>query len=170
MMTSALRKPDSSDGIRSAGAPLIRKASAADLPACAAIINAYIDDTPWLPRTISREALEALFVPGLLDQRTLFVADQDGEILGYASLDPAKGFLPALYLKPEARGTGLGKTLLGAVKAARPQGFELTVFEPNTGARRFYQREGLIEIPESRVENTEEGVPTLLMRWRGDRA
>lgn len=160
MMTSARRNPEL--------ATIVRPATSADLPACAEIINSYIDDTEWLPRTISREDLEALFAPELLNQRTVLVAERDGEIVGYASLDTEAGFLPALYLKPGVRGAGLGKALLDAVKSARPNGFELTVFEPNKDAMRFYIREGLIEVPYGRKTDTEEGVPTLLMRWPGD--
>lgn len=148
----------------------MRPARAADLNACAAIINAYIDETEWLPRTISREALEAIFAPELLDTRIVFVADLGGEIVGYASLDHENGFLPALYLKPAARGAGAGVALLDAVKAACPEGSELTVFETNTGAQRFYRREGLIELPEGRKDVTDEGVPTLRLRWPGEAA
>ena len=44
---------------------------------------------------------------------------------------------------------------------------QLTVFEPNVDAKRFYEREGFREVPEGRRDDTEEGVPILLMRWRG---
>ncbi|WP_420407111.1 GNAT family N-acetyltransferase [Hoeflea sp.] len=148
----------------------VRPATASDLPACAGIINDYIDATPWLPRTITREALEELFTPALLESRIVLVADNDNAIAGYASLDDKAGFLHALYLRPEARRRGVGKALLDATKAARPRGFELTVFEPNTDALRFYLREGLIEVPEGRETDTEENVPTLLMRWKGNAA
>ncbi|MDP2118797.1 MAG: GNAT family N-acetyltransferase [Hoeflea sp.] len=159
MMNSAARKAPAM--------PVVRRAAARDLPACAAIINAYIDATDWLPRTIDKDALEAVFVPALLDSRTIFVAENDGAIEGYLSMDEEAGFIHALYLSPSARGAGLGKALLDAAKHARPQGFELTVFEPNRDAVRFYAREGLVEVPEGRNEATEEGVQTLLMRWPG---
>ncbi|OCW59211.1 hypothetical protein AWJ14_09125 [Hoeflea olei] len=148
-------------------APVIRPAEAGDLAACAAIINAYIDATPWLPRTASREAIEDMFGPDLLDRRAVFVAEAGDGVAGYLSMDPEAGFIHALYLKPGHRGQGLGKALLDAAKHARPQGYELTVFEPNTEAQRFYRREGMIEVPEGRTADTEEGVPTLLMRWPG---
>lgn len=147
--------------------PLIRPAQAPDLPSCATIINDYIDATSWLPRTVDRKALEAMFVPALLDRRTIFVAENDGDILGYLSMDEEAGFIHALYVRPAARGEGLGKALLDAAKQARPRGFELTVFEPNTDALRFYAREGLVEVPDGRDDHTDEGVPTLLMRWQG---
>ena len=146
----------------------IRRATAADLPACAAIINDYMDAAiSWLPRVIDYQAIEVMFGPDLLDRRTVFVAEDGGEIAGYLSMDHETGFIHAIYLRPQARGIGLGKALLDAAKQARPQGFELTVFEPNSDALRFYMREDLVEIPQGRKEDTPEGVPTLLMRWSG---
>ena len=156
MMSSALRTHDRT--------PALRIATAADLPVCAAIINDYIDATEWLPRTLDREAIEALFIPSLLEARTLFVAEEHGEILGYLSMNPDDGFVPALYLGPAARGKGVGKALLDAAKAAHPNGLELTVFERNTDALRFYEREGFSEDPSRRDDTTEEGIPTLWMR------
>ncbi|MEQ8482420.1 MAG: GNAT family N-acetyltransferase [Hoeflea sp.] len=148
----------------------VRLATPSDLPACAAIINDYIDATPWLPRTVSREELEGIFTPDLLESRVVLVAENDNAIAGYASLDKEAGFLHALYLRPESRRQGVGKALLNATKAARPGGFDLTVFELNANACRFYVREGLIEVPEGRKTDTEEGIPTLLMRWTGEAA
>lgn len=162
MMTSAVQTQQAE--------PLVRTAELADLPFCAAIINDYIDATEWLPRTISRDAVEALFVPSLLDQRTLFIAEEQGEILGYLSMNPQDGFVPALYLHPGARGKGIGRLLLDAAKAAHPDGLELTVFERNTEALRFYAREGFVEDPSRRDDKTDEGIPTLWMRWPGEPA
>lgn len=162
MMTSAVRTQQAE--------PLIRMAKLADLPICATIINDYIDATQWLPRTISRDAVEGLFVPSLLDQRTLFIAEEQGEILGYLSMNPQDGFVPALYLSPAARGKGTGRLLLDAAKAAHPDGLDLTVFERNTEALRFYAREGFVEDPSRRDDKTEEGIPTLWMRWPGEAA
>ena len=146
----------------------IRRATTADLPACAAIINDYMDDTPWLPRVIDHQAIVEMYSPALLDKRIIFVAEDNGEIAGYLSMDHKAGFIHAIYLRSDARGRGLGKALLDAAKEARRGGFELTVFEPNLNALRFYVREGLVEVPEGRNPDTPEGVPTLLMRWQGD--
>ena len=52
------------------------------------------------------------------------------------------------------------------VKSRCPDRIELTVFEPNDDARRFSVREGFVEVPEGRTDDTDEGVPVLLMRWR----
>jgi putative acetyltransferase len=162
MMSSALYKQENG--------PAIRFATVADLPVCAAIINDYIDATEWLPRTIDHAAVEALFVPSLLEERTLLVAEEHGEIIGYLSMNLDDGFVPALYLRPSARGKGVGRMLLDAAKAAHPGGLELTVFDRNTEALRFYAREGFREDPARRDNTTEEGIPTLWMRWPGGEA
>lgn len=144
----------------------IRAAVAADLPACAAIINDYIDATDWLPRVQPAAAIRAMFGPELLERRQVLVADQGGAVVGYLSLAP-DGVVPGFYLAPAARGRGIGQALLAAAKRLAPAGLELTVFEPNLVARRFYAAAGFHEMPGRRVEATEEGVPTLRLRWEG---
>jgi GNAT superfamily N-acetyltransferase len=146
--------------------PVVREATVADLPGCAAVANAWIDATPWLPRVHSHDAIEAMFEPSLLDRRTIFVAETDGAVAGYLSLSP-EGLVAALYLAPDARGQGVGKALMDRAKACHPNGLELTVFEPNVDARRFYAREGFESLPDGRETDTEEGVPTLRLRWKG---
>ena len=146
------------------GQTVIRPATAADLPVCARIVNDYIDETEWLPRTKPREEIAAIFTPELLESRTILVAEASGEIVAYLSM--SNGWVAAVYLVPHVRGSGIGKMLIDRAKLECPQGLELTVFEPNGDAKRFYEREGFHEVPERRDDNTEEGVPTLLMRWR----
>ena len=109
-------------------------------------------------------------MPSLLEKRTIFVAEEQGEILGYLSMNPQDGFVPALYLRPGARGKRTGKILLDTAKATHPEGLELTVFEQNTEALEFYAREGFVEDPSRRDDQTEEGIPTLWMRWTGGSA
>jgi putative acetyltransferase len=142
----------------------IRRATIEDGPAMAAIINDWIDDTEWMPRIHSREAIAGFFDEALFDRRVIFVGEMAGKIDGYLSLKP-EGMIAAIYLAKEARGQGLGSKLIDAAKALHPEGLELGVLEPNINAKRFYEREGFVEVPEGRVTDTDEGVPELLMRW-----
>lgn len=144
----------------------IREAVAADLPACAAIVNDYLDEVTWLPRTVSRAEIAAMFVPEILTRRVILLAEGPDGVAGYLSMAP-EGMIPGLYLAPAARGQGAGAQLIAAAKARRPAGLELNVFEPNLDARRFYARQGFVEVPEGRDDATEEGVPTLRLRWSG---
>ncbi|MEO8531920.1 MAG: GNAT family N-acetyltransferase [Deltaproteobacteria bacterium] len=143
---------------------MIRPATPADLAACAAIINAYIDATDWLPRTSSREEIDAIFTPDLLIKRKVMVAELDGKIVGYMSMGE-DGFVPAIYLASEARGQGIGKQFIEFAKAAHPAEVRLDCFLPNVAAQRFYAREGFTEIEGERFTE-EEGVLKMRLRWR----
>jgi GNAT superfamily N-acetyltransferase len=147
----------------------VREARVADLPACGSVVNDYIDATDWLPRVLPRDRVAAMFEPGLLDRRRVWVAEEAGRVVGYVTLTE-DGVLPALYLDPGARGRGLGKALLDQAKAVSTGGIELTVFEANLDALRFYGREGFVPVPGGRDTETDEGIATLRLRWPGDPA
>ncbi|MEO1398434.1 MAG: GNAT family N-acetyltransferase [Pseudomonadota bacterium] len=145
---------------------VIREATVDDLPACADIVNAWMDETDIMQRLHSHEKIRALFSPDILDNRTIWVAVLNEKIEGYLSLIDG-GNIRALYLSNALRGLGVGKQLMDIAKQAHPAFLELGVFEPNLQARKFYEREGFVEVPEKRDDNTEEGVPVLFMRWEG---
>ncbi|MEM8748721.1 MAG: GNAT family N-acetyltransferase [Pseudomonadota bacterium] len=149
------------------GAFIIRDAKADDLPACAQIVNDWVDASPWIKRVLSHEETAALFTPDLLTKRLLIVAESDDEVVGYLSLEKEKAYIHGFYISDRARGHGVGKALMDGAKQRCPEKLELSVFEPNAAAIRFYKREGFEEVPEGRKAETEEGVPTLLMRWSG---
>ena len=149
------------------GDVVIREAGIEDLPGCADIINDYIDSTPWLPRTISRAQIAALFNQDMLKSRYFLVADSGRKVGGYLSLNEETGQIGGFYLDPGFRQQGAGKTMLDHAKVRSPDQIKLTVFEPNQRAKRFYEREGFVELPDQRQEETEEGIPTLMMCWGG---
>jgi carbonic anhydrase len=71
--------------------------------------------------------------------------------VGLRRLDAATGEVKRLYVRPEARGHGLGRTLTGRViEAARALGYRrlvLDTLEPMTEARRLYRSFDFREIP-----------------------
>lgn len=84
---------------------------------------------------------------------TLVVEGPDGRMAGYALAAPTAdedvaglGEVEAIYLRPDARGQGLGAPLLAAAVAALAgAGFTaavLWVLTDNLPARRFYERAG----------------------------
>ena len=152
---------------------IVRPATETDLQACADIVNDHIDALAWLPRTASRRTIEEAFQTAFAEGRLMRVAECEGRVIGYSSAEPREDWpahLHALYLRPAFRRQGIGKRLLDATKADFPDGVELTVFEPNGKAKRFYEREGLIEDEARRDDETEEGVATLMMVWTGTSA
>ena len=58
--------------------------------------------------------------------------------------------------------------LLDLVKAMRPGGFSLWVFESNTPAQAFYTRHGLVEREHTDGSGNEEREPDLRMEWVPD--
>jgi len=85
------------------------------------------------------------------DEEDVFVAEEDGEVVAFASSGPARdepgeGELYAIYALPEAWGSSAGPALMEEVLAAlRGRGYResvLWVLEDNPRARRFYEREG----------------------------
>ncbi len=124
----------------------------------AAIANAWIDATPWLPRVhppgeIARMVREAMA------RRAIWVIGDP--VAGYLSLDPAEGRVAALYCA--RTGAGLGKALLDAAKRGRPR-LVLHTHLPNVRAQRFYRREGFVAagVVDPRPPET---VPELRMEW-----
>jgi GNAT superfamily N-acetyltransferase len=88
-------------------------------------------------------------------RRGVFVAEQAGEVVGFASFCPARdddldrgciGEVPAIYLVPAAWGQGLGRQLmtdaLAAIAAAGFSEAALWVLDANERARAFYQAGG----------------------------
>jgi GNAT superfamily N-acetyltransferase len=83
-----------------------------------------------------------------------FVDDRDGGgLTGFVSVGPGRheadpsgaGELRALYVEPGLVGTGRGRALLVTGEGWLAERFAdafLWVLEPNTGARRFYERHG----------------------------
>lgn len=85
--------------------------------------------------------------------------DASGRLLGYCTLGPYDiepetvkrwWVLRQLYLDPGSKGTGLGQRLLDrGIAEARARGYKelyLTVWIENHRARRFYERNGFIEV------------------------
>jgi ribosomal protein S18 acetylase RimI-like enzyme len=105
---------------------------------------------------------------------SVFVAEDEGAIVGFASCGESRdvteeGELYAIYVLPEAWGSGAGPALMAAALAAlRAGGFEtaaLWVLEDNPRARSFYEREGW-GLDGGRREEEFLGVPVTEVRYR----
>jgi chorismate mutase/GNAT superfamily N-acetyltransferase len=104
---------------------------------------------------------------GGLATREIWLAEQDGTVVGYAHVEA--DWLDSLYVRPGLTGQGVGSMLLGLVKGLRPDGFALWVFETNARARTFYRRHGLLELEHTDGSTNEERAPDLRMAWPGAR-
>ncbi|MGB3555665.1 MAG: GNAT family N-acetyltransferase [Jannaschia sp.] len=139
----------------------IRRATADDAPACAAILNDWIDATDWMPRIHPSEDVVRHYRQTVLPTRRVWVAGDP--VHGFLALEPAAGAVAALYLAPGARGCGIGRALLMRAREGRAA-LHLWTFEANEDARRFYEANGFRRTARTDGDN-EEGLPDLRYDW-----
>ena len=119
----------------------------------------FADYAAWLPIDLGYQgfAAELAGLPGKYAPpggALLLARDEAGTALGCVGLraldEAGVCEMKRLYLRPEARGTGLGKALAGAiVAAARARGYgemRLDTLESMTGAIALYERMGFTRI------------------------
>ncbi|QBY00903.1 GNAT family N-acetyltransferase [Rhodophyticola sp. CCM32] len=139
----------------------IRRAGLADIPACAAVANWWIDDTEWLPRDHPADVVEDM-IREALPIREIWVAGDPIE--AYLSFDPVGFRVGALFCRHGGR--GVGKALMDRVKQGQKY-LWLTTHEPNLRAQKFYIREGFTEV-ERFMPEPPETVREVKMEWRAD--
>lgn len=76
---------------------------------------------------------------------TVWLAWEEGRIVGLAALYEPDSFLHSLYIADNRQSRGVGLALLNTVAAAARGPLSLKVEEQNIRARRFYAREGFFE-------------------------
>lgn len=103
----------------------------------------------------------------LAEGETGFVAEEDGRVVGFVAV--AGGELLAIYVLPDAWGSGAGPALMAAavaeLRAAGNDEATLWVLDDNPRARRFYEREGWAA-DGTRREGEYFGVRTVEVRYR----
>jgi putative acetyltransferase len=139
---------------------ILRRATAADAPACAAIVRRWLDVSDWMPDGPSEANLTQIMREGF-PRREAYVAERDEEILGYLSLDTGVDHVRGLYVA--APGEGVGKALLDRAKEGRKL-LTLNTHMPNLAAHRFYEREGFVTV--ERDMPGSDGVAEQRMEWR----
>lgn len=135
-------------------------AAASDVEDLSEILSDWIDETDWMPRIHTREQ-DRVFVADLIHAGGCRVVRSDRGPRGFVF--EKDGHIGALYLASDARGQGAGKAVLDALKADYSR-LDLWTFEANKAARRFYSREGFVEV-EKTPGNNDEGLPDIRMVW-----
>ena len=142
----------------------LRPARSTDAGATGEILYRFQAETDWMPKLHSGAETIA-FCGALISRGWVTVAEIDGQVIGFLARDAEE--ICALYLAPEATGQGVGKALLEQAKGQSDRLF-LATFEANTGARRFYEREGFREAGRDDGTNNDEGLPDIAYLWRRD--
>ena len=117
----------------------------------------------FLPR-LHTHAEDRAFIRDLVDRHEVWVAEDDGLIVGFAALSNEK--LEQLYVHPDHQRRGVGAALLAKAKERLPVGFTLWVFQENEPARRFYAAHGLRLVRLTDGSGNEEKTPDALYEWR----
>lgn len=131
----------------------IRPAAAADVPALVELMTAFYAEAGFpLPVGPATDAFRALL--GSPQLGGIWLAESDSKVAGHAVLTLSysmeygglRGFVDDLYVRPEARGRGLGLALLDAVRTTCAErgvrALHVEVGPDNATARRLYARAG----------------------------
>ncbi|MEE9313707.1 MAG: GNAT family N-acetyltransferase [Rhizobiaceae bacterium] len=130
--------------------PQFRSGLPSDAPDCVDILRDWVEETRWMPAPDERQEL-VVYWQGIFESDLAWVAEIGDHIVGFCTRSDE--LVGALYVIPEARSAGIGKHLLDLAKANRDW-IALWAYEKNTPARKFYQREGLIEVSREIEEET----------------
>ena len=100
----------------------------------------------------------------LLPVATVTVAEADGEMIGFVTVDPKTGYLDQIVVAPEAWGSGGAQALVAEAKRIAPDGLDLHVNADNVRAIRFYEKHGFVITGPDK--NPISGKPVFRMSWR----
>jgi putative acetyltransferase len=100
----------------------------------------------------------------LVPTAEIAVAEADGEIVGFVTVDPGTLDLDQIVVAPEAWGMGVASLLIAEAKQISPGGLDLHVNTDNGRAIRFYEKHGFVISGEAL--NWRSGAPVHKMSWR----
>ena len=137
----------------------IRRATSGDVPDCARVVHDWATQTDWMPEELPVEELATL-IHEAFDSREIWVMGDPVDC--YMSVDPKQQKIGALYC--QRTGRGIGKRFVDKAKEGRDF-LWLTTHRSNTGAQRFYRREGF-EVTREEPPVPPDTVPVYRMEWR----
>ena len=100
----------------------------------------------------------------LVPQAKIAVAEMDGVIEGFVTIDPKSGYLDQIVVAPEFWGSNVASMLLDEAKRIAPVKIELLVNKDNARAIAFYEKNGFTYAGED--VNPVSGRPVNRMRWQ----
>jgi putative acetyltransferase len=78
----------------------------------------------------------------LVPKAAIVVAEADGAMVGFVTVELANGYLDQIVVAQQAWGSGLAEALLAEAKRLSPAGIDLLVNTDNDRAVRFYRKRG----------------------------
>ena len=144
----------------------IRRATPGDASAASEVlVRSRHHAVPAIPPLVhSDDEVHAWFAGVVMREREVWVADtSDGTLVGVMVLDGRS--VDQLYLEPGWTGRGIGARLLDQAKSRSPGGLVLWAFVSNLAARRFYEREGFVEVEQTDGSGNKERAPDVRYEW-----
>jgi putative acetyltransferase len=100
----------------------------------------------------------------LVPEATITVAERDGALVGFVTVDPRSLYLDQIVVGPEAWGSDVAEALIKEAMRLSPRGLDLHVNTDNVRAIRFYEKHNF-KIAGQGV-NPISGRPVYTMSWR----
>jgi len=100
----------------------------------------------------------------LVPRARIVVAEADGVLEGFVTVEPNSGYLDQIVVAPEFWGSSVAPLLIGEAKRIAPARLVLTVNKDNARAIRFYEKHGFVL--EGDDVNAISGRPVYRMSWR----
>jgi putative acetyltransferase len=94
----------------------------------------------------------------------IILAESDGALAGFVTVDPKTMYLDQIVVAPEYWGSNIAVALLEEAKRLSPKGLELLVNKDNFRAIRFYEKHGFVYAGEDK--NPISGIAVNRMSWR----
>jgi GNAT superfamily N-acetyltransferase len=143
----------------------LRPAGRGDAAAIADVYLAAVQATYDFPLAHSDEQVREWIRDVVVPTQEVWVATaSDGTVVALMAL--TSDMLDQLYVAPGWTGRGIGSRLVTLAKARRPGGLDLYTFQVNSGARRFYERQGFLEVARGDGSGNEEEQPDVRYAWR----
>ena len=101
----------------------------------------------------------------LVPVATITLAEREGAIIGFVTVDRKSRYLDQFVVAPEAWGSDVAKALMDEAKRQSPTGLDLLVNKDNARAIRFYEKHGFAYAGEDK--NPVSGIAVNRMTWRG---
>jgi GNAT superfamily N-acetyltransferase len=141
----------------------LRHAADGDADAIAELFFASYRLLTFLPMLHSIEEYRRFVTAVLLRECSVTVVEDDTGIISFLARQGEE--VRQLYTRPDRLGLGAGTQLIEAAKSSGAAALELSCFQANTRARRFYEARGFHAIRFTDGAGNEERTPDVRYRW-----
>jgi ribosomal protein S18 acetylase RimI-like enzyme len=146
--------------------PLILRAAIEDdaMPVAGILIDTRATFMKYAPSAHTEAEVRTWVAAQLLPSGGVLVVEECGEVIALmaTSVDHGTSWITQMAVAPSRVGQGVGAILLEHAFKTLARPIRLYAFQQNTGARRFYERNGFRAVQFTDGEENEEHCPDIL--------